>query len=161
MTTLELIDDLRQQVRGHRNEGAVLQRISQAEKSLRARFAQLNGWAVAKGRFSVDDLRDGRIRAGAWWEIASSDHDALDHVEHYRDRKAPHRPAAIVSHIYSSPGAAEAFAKEHRLEAHVAGSRMVSWYYPGGTWMVVYVRPGTAVAWLPEQVALWYDARKR
>jgi hypothetical protein len=62
----------------------------------------------------------------------------------------PYRPTAIAAHLYANDeivGRAREWASEHRLLLHEPPNLHASWYYPGGTRLVVYTRPDTNIAW--------------
>lgn len=136
--------------------------VTTLQRSLRDRFAELNGWQLTRRQFPLAVLRDNKLHGNPDLRFEGPvgfNHDTLDHAEYFRHTEKPYRAAAIVAHLYGAKtDELNAYAKERGLVAHIAPSKMASWYYPGGTTMVVYVRPGTGVTWLPEQRDVWWDA---
>ena|SRR6266536_3039916 len=85
-------------------------------------------------------------------------HHLFDHAEYFRHRAKPYRAAAIVAHNYGNVAEeAKSFAAKHGLIAHVVPGKMASWYYPGATQLVCYVRPSTIVAWPEDMVRVWWE----
>jgi hypothetical protein len=98
---------------------------------LRSDFARQRGWLEAKTDFSLRQLRAGH--AGRYTdrdhiEACAIDHPWIDHPEHFRWPTRPYRPAAIITHAYTSPDDLTQYAAEHDLGIEFLPW---SWYYPG------------------------------
>lgn len=110
---------------------------------IRARFAAANGWKVAKHSFDVDVLSKNKVHSYDYCGPAYRDTmDACDHPEFFRlDRRA----AAIVAHNYAPSCHAETVgrvAERYGLRVHVPpDGKRASWYFPGGTHLIVLTRP--------------------
>lgn len=109
------------------------------------KFAIDNGWKRTAAAFNMSTLeRAGAHDGGAWIS------DYPDHAEFFKkDRRA----IAIVGHNYDgqSPphyGTENIVNPALNLEVHVApAGKSASWYCPGGTTLLVIVRPGTKIVW--------------
>jgi hypothetical protein len=122
------------------------------------RFAELNGWKLSKSSFglrllaglprkrgalsALDDLHPGNGQTGR----------LFDHCSFYRMDRVP---VAIVSQPYAEATTIEqarAKAAVYALEVLTPPLSPAGWHYPGRTEMFVFVRRGTPVSWLPEQI---------
>jgi len=100
-------------------------------------FASERHWIVARTEFSLGQLVEGRpgrnLDSDYWYtRLIINDrhqyfgHDLIDHCEYFRQPKRPYRPAALLTHCYSTR---ETMAQE----ADTAGLNIEflpwSWYY--------------------------------
>ncbi len=130
-------------------------RWTEVSVAARLEFEQLNGWHRSLRGFSIRVLSEGKVHSGGRWDgYGLPPNQLMDHPQYFRDER--HRAIAIVAHLYEHwwyPGASTCgklqgeaqrlglVAHEHPLGA------AASWYYPGGTRVVAFTRPGIVVRW--------------
>lgn len=124
-----------------------MRRAEQKRLSIGAEcFATANGWKVAGASFSLDQLAR-RKRSG--WPNYITDSE-VDHPDYFRDGWWP---VAVAAHVYATADMMREYMRQHpTLVLHVApeGER-ASWYFPGGTLLVVITRPDiTRIEWPTE-----------
>jgi len=101
--------------------------------------------AVIKGQnFNLKALREGKKWAYSRYENNCVSCDCMDHPEFFRDHSG--RAAMIIAHDYNMPESKD------RIEKYAAKNLLtvtfpdiVSWYYPGRTTVVKYVRQGADI----------------
>lgn len=131
--------------------------LHQREDELRQRaatsFAQLNGWKYSKASFAPRVLARGSTqhKRNERWD-AGWRHELFDHPVYFRETRAPYRPVALVGQPYATEVAkARVLAMEIGLELHVPPILTASWWFPRFTRFFCFTRPGTGVAFLPDQ----------
>ena len=103
-------------------------------------FGRLRGWTLARKTFSLVELAGRTDQEKLAFTTTTR---VLDHAFHYRENRAPYRPAGIAVHLYEWPDVGpdvEAICFE--LGVHYeAILNFPSWWYPGVTQLVLYT-PG-------------------
>ena len=153
-----LIDDLRKiHALNSQRSWLARARIDRLGERARAEFAHVNGWHVARTKFSFHCLITAKPHH--WCFECSQDplHCAVpfdphrdDHPEYFRSPTLPYRPTAISAHLYADDSIVERareWAIVHRLVLHEPPNLQASWYYPGMTRLVVYTRPEVILKW--------------
>ena len=104
-----------------------------ARETMRDKFAAQHGWIYSERGFTNDQLRRGstQARRGDCWHACP-----MDHREYFRLAKRPWRPAAIVSHEYSSFEYSQALATKYGITATMLPA---SWYSPETANAVLYM----------------------
>jgi hypothetical protein len=112
----------------------------------RQRFAEANGWTIAKHSFGLDTLARGGVHGRGY---PGRDDGHVDHSEWYR--KDGHA-IAIVGHPYPEDKTYLQGVEQRNLIVHHApAGAAASWYSPGHTLLIVITRPGVEVVWPTEK----------
>jgi hypothetical protein len=116
-------------------------------------FADLNGWAPTDRQFTFDQLA-GRAKTCDYMEmpIRYGADEVLDHIFWFRRSR---KPIAVVAMPYNGDRArAQQLAAQYGLIALAPPIANAGWWLPGenGTECFAFVRQGTEVHWLPEQI---------
>jgi hypothetical protein len=114
----------------------------------RQQFARANRWRISKSYFSPRMLAAGKMYARCWEDYGTD--NGFDHTEWYRKDRWP---VAIVGHNYDGARNDEIdrllnhFDMALQLYVAPAGTA-ASWYYPGGTTLLVITRrDAPAIIW--------------
>jgi hypothetical protein len=118
---------------------------SAAQRRLAIDFGEVRGWKLTDRQFDLMTLSRGKQHSGArdysGRHQPGHHHSSFDHPYFYkRDRKA----AAIVAHLYGWPSdtcRAECAEIADRYGLKIETPDFPSWWYPGGTTLVVYTGP--------------------
>lgn len=138
-------------------------RMHLLQSEVRRRFAEANGWQATEAQYAPGQIaraskgrRAGEDGSATWCGL-------IDHPDCFR---IGHRPEAIASHAYATDrgvldrewleARAGEWASQHGLRAQLPPCPLAaSWYFPGGTSLVVFTREDAPpVKWLAD-VANW------
>jgi hypothetical protein len=136
----DVADDKKQWIKQH----LMGLRHAELQRTLARRFGAERGWTLSSSAFSLRTLSRGKRHGGRY--ILNGDGffegsiaDCFDHPYWFRHDGAA---AAIAAHLYGFPhnkADCEAVAAEYGLRFETPD--FPSWWYPGGTTLVVYVGP--------------------
>ncbi|HLQ85596.1 MAG TPA: hypothetical protein VK110_05535 [Salinisphaeraceae bacterium] len=115
--------------------------LREAWLELQKQFAAKRGWRVAGRPFSTAQLLEGRHNRNDADYCGISGLPYMDHCEYYRLPQRPYRPAAIVTHSYSTPGDIRAYANSNGFCCEFLPW---SWYCPGETVAAVITAKNSA-----------------
>jgi hypothetical protein len=134
--TAELMTELSDLI--HR--GQDWDRIGQIRETLAEEFGCRKGWIWSRRPFTLSQRarRSNHARRQGPQDAAR----IIDHTHFYREAKRPYLPAALVSHLYDWPEVDPAVEHAcHRLGLrYEAVIDFPSWWYPGRTQIVLYMR---------------------
>jgi hypothetical protein len=118
-------------------------------------FATLNGWRYTERTFSIKTLaRGGTHATREEFSGGLGPLDLVDHGVYFRETCRPYRPVAVVGQPYSiSLENGTQLARAYGLELHAPPNLTASWWYPNWTRCFCLTCPGTAVRFLPDQLA--------
>jgi hypothetical protein len=116
------------------------------------RFARLNGWGQSSRRFTMCQLAGlhGDEMFPMWHRGNHPCGYVMDHLYYFT---ASRRPIALVTMPYHAKlEAVRELASLYGLDVQAPLRPRSGWWFPGRTFCFAFVRPGTAVKWLPEQI---------
>jgi hypothetical protein len=133
--------------------GEAHRRTSDLQMRAAAAFARLNGWSHSRSSFSEGMLARNSSQSKRWEMPCPQTLELFDHAAYFRETRAPYRPVAMVGQPYNTdPVRAGRIAGHHGLEVHAPPVVTASWWLPGSTAFFCCTRPGTPVAFLPDQL---------
>jgi hypothetical protein len=157
---MNLIADIRAENGTHAKQGhSRACPICAAQDRAWKAFASLNGWKMvergAPSKYAVDCIGKGFAAASSSWR-RQSDYDVggiFDHVEWFH---ADRRFVALVTQPYPAGRPVDDYREKlesRGLAMHLPADPFASIHYPGACHFIVITKAGTAVKFLPEQMA--------